>query len=189
MVEYLAQESRPDIVCYGKALTAGYFPLAITATTNKIFDAFLGAYSENKQFYHGHTFTGNAIGCAGALANLELYKKTNLIPKIKRNSEYLAKRLKQFKELSIVKNIRQKGLLAGIDLSWKGKPIKTLKNKEIINYYITQQSLKEGVFIRPLGSTMIIIPPLAINRYELEKLLNVQFSILKKIQGNITSSF
>jgi adenosylmethionine---8-amino-7-oxononanoate aminotransferase len=188
MVEYLAQGSRPDIVCFGKALTAGYFPLAITATTNKIFNAFLGCYSENKQFYHGHTFTGNAIGCAAALANLELYKKTNLIPKIKRNSEYLAKRLNKFKELSIVKNIRHKGLLAGLDLSWKGKPIK-MKHKGIINYYIMQESLKEGVFIRPLGNTMLIIPPLAINRYELEKLLDVQFSILKKIQVKIRSGF
>jgi adenosylmethionine-8-amino-7-oxononanoate aminotransferase len=188
MIEYLAQESRPDIVCFGKALTAGYFPLAITATTNKIFNAFLGSYSENKQFYHGHTFTGNAIGCAAALANLELYKETNLIAKIKRNSEYLAKRLNMFKELSIVKNIRHKGLLAGLDLSWKGKPIK-IKHKGIINYYIMQESLKEGVFIRPLGNTMLIIPPLAINRYELEKILDVQFSVLKKIQVNIRSGF
>jgi adenosylmethionine-8-amino-7-oxononanoate aminotransferase len=188
MVEYLAQGSRPDIVCFGKALTAGYFPLAITATTNKIFDAFLGCYSENKQFYHGHTFTGNAIGCAAALANLELYKKTNLIAKIKRNSEYLAKRLKKFKELSIVMNIRHKGLLAGLDLSWKGKPIK-IKDKGIINYYIMQESLKEGVFIRALGNTLLIIPPLAINRYQLEKILDVQFSILKKIQVNIRSGF
>ena len=70
MIEYMAQNSTPDIVCFGKALTAGYFPLAVTLTTNKIYESFLGEYSENKQFYHGHTFTGNPIGCATAIANI-----------------------------------------------------------------------------------------------------------------------
>jgi adenosylmethionine-8-amino-7-oxononanoate aminotransferase len=177
------------MVCFGKSLTAGYFPLAITATTNKVFDAFLGDYSENKQFYHGHTFTGNPIGCTAALSNLDLYHKTNLIRQIRRNSKYLGKRLQQFKESSIVVNIRHKGLLAGIELSWKGKPISVIKDKGTINYYIMQQSLKQGVFIRPVGNIMIIVPPLAINKDDLEKLLNVQLSILEKIEKNITASF
>ncbi len=189
MVEYVAQESIPDMVCFGKSLTAGYFPLAITATTCKVFDAFLGDYSENKQFYHGHTFTGNPIGCTAALANLDLYHKTNLIRQIRRNSKYLGKRLQQFKESSIVVNIRHKGLLAGIELSWKGKPISAIKDKGTINYYIMQQSLKQGVFIRPVGNIMIIVPPLAINKDDLEKLLNVQLSIVKKIEKNITANF
>jgi adenosylmethionine---8-amino-7-oxononanoate aminotransferase len=73
MIEYLSQNSVPDIGCFGKALTAGYFPLAATMTTNKIFESFLGEYSENKQFYHSHTFTGNQIGCTKALANIEEY--------------------------------------------------------------------------------------------------------------------
>ena len=85
MVEYAYQNSTPDIVCFGKALTAGYFPLAVTLTTNKIFEFFLGDYSENKQFYHGHTFTGNPIGCATAIANIEEYQRQNLIEKIRKN--------------------------------------------------------------------------------------------------------
>lgn len=101
----------------------------------------------------------------------------------------MGKRLQQFKESSIVVNIRHKGLLAGIELSWKGKPISAIKNKGTINYYIMEQALKQGVFIRPLGNIMIIVPPLAINKDDFEKLLNVQLSILKKIEKNITASF
>jgi adenosylmethionine-8-amino-7-oxononanoate aminotransferase len=189
MIEYIAQQSIPDMVCFGKSLTGGYFPLAITATTGEIFDAFLGDYSENKQFYHGHTFTGNPVGCTAALANLDLYHETKLISQIRRNSKYLGKRLQQFKESSIVVDIRHKGLLAGIEMAWKGKPISAIRNKGTINYYIMQESLKQGVFIRPLGNIMIIVPPLAINKDDFEKLLNVQLSIVKKIEKNITGSF
>jgi adenosylmethionine-8-amino-7-oxononanoate aminotransferase len=185
MVEYIAQKSTPDIACFGKSLTAGYFPLAITATTSKIFDEFLGDYWENKHFYHGHTFTGNPVGCIAALANLQLYEKTNLLLRIKRNSKYLAKRLQEFKESSIVIDVRHKGLLAGIEMSWKGKPIKTLQNKDIINYYITQESLKQGMFTRTLGNIMMIVPPLAINKEDFEKVLDVQLSLLKKVERNI----
>ena len=97
MVEYIAQNSIPDIVCFGKALTAGYFPLAVTLTTNKIYESFLGEYSENKQFYHGHTFTGNPIGCATALANIEEYQRQNLIQQIRENSKHISKRLKEIR--------------------------------------------------------------------------------------------
>ena len=74
VIEYLAQRSQPDIVCFGKALTGGYFPLAVTLATRRIFDAFLGKYRYNKHLYHGHTFTGHPVGCAAALANLEKYQ-------------------------------------------------------------------------------------------------------------------
>ena len=75
MIEYDAQNSKPDIVCYAKALTGGYFPLAVTLTTNDIFKEFLGDYWAKKQLFHGHTFTGHPVGCVAALANLDLYEK------------------------------------------------------------------------------------------------------------------
>jgi adenosylmethionine-8-amino-7-oxononanoate aminotransferase len=186
MVEYLAQESVPDIVCFGKALTAGYFPLAVTATTEDIFEAFLGKYLENKQLNHGHTFTGNPVGCSAAIANLDLYEEKDLIIQINRNSKYLAKRLQELRGSPIVGDIRHKGLLAGIELAWRGKPIKTIKNTEIINYYITREALKKGVFLRPLGNIITLVPPLGINRYYLEKIIDVQISILKKMEKSIT---
>lgn len=182
MIEYLAQRSKPDIVCFGKALTAGYFPLAVTLTTDRIFDAFLGKYSENKHFYHGHTFTGHPVGCAAALANIELYEKQNLMQQINENGKYIASRLREFLRSPIVADIRHKGLLAGIELARNNKPIVTLKNKQRINYFIMQESLKMGVHLRPLGNIMMVIPPLAIGRKDLEKLLDVQLEVLRKVE-------
>jgi len=182
MIEYLAQRSQPDIVCFGKALTGGYFPLAVTMTTDRIFNAFLGKYSDNKQFYHGHTFTGHPVGCAAALANIELYEKSNLMQRINTNAKYIASRLGEFAKSPIVADIRHKGMLAGIELARNDKPIITLKNKERINYFIVQESLKRGVHLRPLGNIMIVIPPLAIGKKDLERVLDTQFEILRKVE-------
>jgi adenosylmethionine-8-amino-7-oxononanoate aminotransferase len=181
-IEYLAQRSQPDIVCFGKALTAGYFPLAVTMTTDRIFNAFLGKYSDNKHLYHGHTFTGHPVGCAAALANIELYEKRNLMQQISANTKYIASRLREFVRSPIVADIRHKGLLAGIELARNNKPIVTLKNRERINYFIVQESLKMGVHLRPLGNIMMVIPPLAIGKRDLEKLLDTQFEILRKVE-------
>lgn len=182
MIEYVAQGSRPDIVCFGKALTGGYFPLAVTMTTDRIFDAFLGKYSDNKQFYHGHTFTGHPIGCAAALANIELYKKRNLMQQINTNAGYIASRLREFAKSPIVADIRRKGLLAGIELARDGKPIVELGNKKMVNYFIAQESLKRGVHLRSLGNIMMVIPPLAIGKRDLKKILDTQLEILRKIE-------
>jgi adenosylmethionine-8-amino-7-oxononanoate aminotransferase len=182
MIEYVAQGSQPDIVCFGKALTAGYFPLAVTMTTDRIFNAFLGRYSDNKHLYHGHTFTGHPVGCAAAMANIELYKKRNLVQQINANARYITSRLREFRTSPIVADIRHKGLLAGIELAKGGKPIVMLKNRERINYFITQESLKIGVHLRSLGNIMMVIPPLAIGKRDLEKLLNVQLEILRRVE-------
>ena len=182
VVEYLAQKSQPDIVCFGKALTGGYFPLAVTLVTRRIFDAFLGRYHYNKQLYHGHTFTGHPVGCAAALANIENYQNHDLTQQIKVSTEYIASRLPEFSRSPIVADIRHKGLLAGIELAKNNKPIVILKNKEIINYFIMQQALEMRVYLRPLRNIMLLIPPVGIGKRDLEKLLNVQLMLLRKIE-------
>ncbi len=181
MIEYAAQKSQPDIVCFGKALTAGYFPLAVTLTTEKIFAEFLGKYSDNKQLYHGHTFTGHPVGCAAALANLDLYEKRNLMQQIQQNSQYLKQRLTEFTKSDIVGDIRHKGLLAGIELARKGKPLINLK-KERVGYFIMRESLERGVHLRPLGNIMMIIPPLAMGKEELERIMDVNLELVKKLE-------
>lgn len=182
MVEYAAQKSEPDIVCLGKALTAGYFPLAATLTHQKIYDAFLGNYEKNKQFYHGHTFTGHPVGCAAALANLRLYEKHNLMQQIRENAQYIEQRLVEFEEIGIVADVRHKGMLAGIELARNGKPLIHLKNKERINYFVARESLAMGVHLRTLGNILVVIPPLAIGRNDLEKLMDTQLELTKKAE-------
>lgn len=182
MVEYAVQKSRPDIVCFGKALTAGYFPLAVTMARRQVFDAFSGKYSENRHFYHGHTFTGHPVGCAAALANLELYEKRNLMQQINANAQYLESRLAEFKEISIVADIRHRGLLAGIELERDGKPLLYLKNKERLGQFVARESLKMGVHLRPLGNVLLVIPPLAIDRESLGRMVDCYLELARKAE-------
>jgi adenosylmethionine-8-amino-7-oxononanoate aminotransferase len=182
LIEYAAQRSTPDIACFGKALTGGYFPLATVMATNSIFDAFMGEYSEGRQLYHGHTFTGHPVGCAAALANIELYEKRDLMGKIKENSRYIASRLAEVVS-PLVGDIRHKGMLAGIELVKGGKPLHFV-GKERINYFVMKESLKRGVYIRSLGNIMMVIPPLGIGKRDLALVMDAQLEILKQIEGS-----
>jgi adenosylmethionine-8-amino-7-oxononanoate aminotransferase len=189
MVEYLAQGAIPDIVCFGKSLTAGYSPLAVTLTTKEIFNKFLGVYSENKQLYHGHTYTGHTLGCTVASTNIDLYQKYNLIEKIRSNGEYLSKKLKKIQaSYSITKRARSRGLLGAIDLvsgnnkEQGARPIEILKNKRMLNSFVMQESLKSGVFLRSLANTILVIPPLAIKMADFRFLLEVINELIGKIQ-------
>jgi adenosylmethionine-8-amino-7-oxononanoate aminotransferase len=178
MVEYAAQRSRPDIVCFGKALTAGYFPLAATLARKEIYDTFLGKHSENKHFYHGHTFMGHPVGCAATLANLDLYEKQNLMQQIQENSKYMESRMRDFGEIGVVADVRQKGLLAGIELARNGKPLLHLK-KERLGQFVARESLNMGVHLRALGNVMVLIPPLAIDRNSLKTLVDTHLELAK----------
>ena len=182
IIEYIAQDSQPDIVCFGKALTGGYFPLAVTLVTRRIFNAFLGKYNYNRHLYHGHTFTGHPVGCAAALTNIENYRNHTLTQQIKISSEYIASRLAEFSESPIIGDIRHRGMLVGIEMIKNNKPIVTLKNRQFINYFIMHESLKMGAHLRPLGNIILLIPPLGIEMQELEKLLDIVMKLLKKIE-------
>lgn len=184
MIEYKTQRSEPDIVCFAKALTGGYFPLAVTLTTSKIFKEFLGDYWDKRQLFHGHTFTGHPVGCTAALTNLALYEKIDLIGKIRINSLLLDRLLKRFVELDICYDIRNKGLLCGIELRKENKPIKMF-DKVPIGQYIARESLKNGVYLRTLGNIITIIPPLAIGKEDLTKIVDTEYQIVEKIQQKI----
>ncbi|HEX5920266.1 MAG TPA: adenosylmethionine--8-amino-7-oxononanoate transaminase [Nitrososphaeraceae archaeon] len=184
MIEYKAQRSEPDIVCFAKALTGGYFPLAATLTTSKIFNEFLGDYWDKRQLFHGHTFTGHPVGCTAALTNLALYEKVNLIGKIRISSLILDRLLKRFAELEICYDTRNKGLLCGIELRKGNKPIKMI-DKVPIGQFIARESLKKGVYLRTLGNIITIIPPLAIGKEDLTKIVDTEYQIVEKIQQKI----
>ncbi len=183
MVEYTKQGSLPDIVAFGKMLTAGYLPLAATLSTEEVYEAFLGEFDENKHLFHGHTFTGNPIACASAIANLQLYKKERLLMDIQRKSRMISKRLEEMERFEIVGDVRHKGMLVGIELVNDRKSKKQLVMRgRRINYLIMQESLKRGVFLRPLGHIMLLVPPLAISIEELNLLIDATIEIIKYIQ-------
>jgi adenosylmethionine-8-amino-7-oxononanoate aminotransferase len=184
MVEYLAQESIPDIACFGKAITGGYFPLAVTVASKHIYQEFEGKWEEGKHLYHGHTYAGHPVGCAAVLENLKLYRKENLIKQIRTNANIIKKRIKEFDKFSIVRNIRSKGMLSAFELIYKKKPMKTV-NGVPITIFIIKESLKRGVFLRPLGHTMLIIPPLAMDIDSIERIIDVQYDIINGVQKNL----
>ena len=184
MIEYIAQETVPDIACFGKAITGGYFPLALTVTSNKIFHEFSGSMRDQKHLFHGHTYAGHPIGCTAVIENLRMYKENNLLSKIRSNAKQLKKRLKEFQFIPIVKNIRAKGLLAGFELAVNDNPITMIDNIPL-SYFVMRESLKRGVLLRSLGATMIIIPPLAIDSHSLNKIIDTQLEIVKDINRRI----
>jgi adenosylmethionine-8-amino-7-oxononanoate aminotransferase len=184
MIEYRTQRSEPDIVCFAKSLTGGYFPLAVTLTTSSIYNQFLGEYWDKRHLFHGHTFTGHPVGCIAALTNLDLYERLSLIKKIRMNSLVLDQLLTKFSEFEICYDIRNKGLLCGIELRKGNKPIKTIE-KRPIGHYIAIESLKKGVYLRTLGNIISIIPPLAISKEDLTKIVDTEFQIVETLQKEL----
>jgi adenosylmethionine-8-amino-7-oxononanoate aminotransferase len=169
---------KPDIMCVAKGITGGYLPVAATLTTTKIFNAFLGKHEECKTFYHGHTYTGNPLGCAAAIASIDLFRKERTLAKLSPKIRLLSKRLKEFWKLKHVGDIRQCGFLAGIELVDYPMSAK-IGNK------ITMEARKHGLIIRPLGNVIVIMPPLCISKVDLNKMLDIIYlSIKKKTEGS-----
>jgi len=184
-IEYHAQKSIPDIVAYGKMLTGGYLPLAVTLTNQKIYDSHLGSYEEMRHFFHGHTFTGNPLACATALTNLELYDKNNLVSKNKIKAKQFEKRINEISNLSIVGDVRHKGMLMAIELvSNKNKKTPISPDKKI-HQKIFEEAKKHKIYLRTLGHIVMLVPPLAISEKELEFLLDGTIDTIKKITKGI----
>lgn len=180
-IEYQSQKSIPDIVSYGKMLTGGYLPLATTLTSQKIYDSFLGKYNEMRHFFHGHTFTGNPLSCATALANLNLYEKNDLISKNRTKIRQFERRTDEISNLSLVGDVRHKGMLMAIELvSNKNKKTPIAPDKKI-HQKIFVEAKKHKIYLRTLGHIVMIVPPLAISAKELDFLLDGTIDIIKKV--------
>lgn len=161
----------PDIMALSKGITAGYLPLAATLTIQKVYDAFLGDYSELKTFFHGHTFTGNPIACAAALASLELFERDSLLDGLSFKIGLLGDKLRAIGELSHVGDIRQCGMIAGIELVRDKGTKEPYDWAERIGMAVCREARNHGIFLRPLGNVIVLFPPLSIAAAELEFLL------------------
>ncbi|NLF71996.1 MAG: adenosylmethionine--8-amino-7-oxononanoate transaminase [Candidatus Anammoximicrobium sp.] len=160
----------PDLMCLGKGLTGGYLPMAATLATDEIWQAFLGSYAAGRTFYHGHTFTGNPLGAAVALATLDVFDEeqtlANLPPKIERLTEHLAR----IAGHPHVGDVRQRGLMAGIELVRNRQTQEPYAWAEKRGYRVCDYARTEGVWLRPLGNVVVIMPPLAITLNELDRI-------------------
>lgn len=163
----------PDLLAIAKGLTGGYLPLAATLTTEKIFEAFLGRYEEFKTFFHGHSYTGNQLGSAAALANLEIFEKEETLKHLEKKILLMRRLLSSFNDLQPVGDIRQIGLIGAIELV-KDKKKKTpypLNEKRGIE--VCREARKRGLLIRPLGNVLVLIPPLSTSEEELTDMLSI----------------
>lgn len=171
----------PDLMCIAKGITGGYLPLAATLTTQEIYNAFLGDYQEKKTFFHGHSYTGNQLACAVALANLKLFKEEKLIKKIVEKVTFLHKGLEKFKYLQHVGDIRQVGMMIGIELVKEKKSKETYLWQEKMGNKVCQLAREKGVLLRPLEDTIVLMPILAMSLEELNKLLEITYQAISLV--------
>lgn len=175
------EKIRPDMICLSKALTGGYLPLAATITTEEIYNAFLGKYEEFKTFFHGHTYTGNPIACSLALANLELFERENLLKAIQEKIKFAERELERFKDLSHVGDVRQGGLMIGIELVQNKKDKKPYPPESRIGQKVVLKAREKGLIIRPLGDVIVLMPPLAVDMEILKKIFDITFESIYEV--------
>jgi adenosylmethionine-8-amino-7-oxononanoate aminotransferase len=157
----------PDLMCVGKGLTGGYLPLAATFATERIYNGFLGRFEEFRTFFHGHTFTGNPLGCAAGIATLETFERERTLELLEPKIELLRRMLEQrIAPLPGVADVRQRGFMVGIELA-------TQSPYERTGHRVTLAARRRGAIVRPLGDVVVLMPPLAISESELLRLIAI----------------
>jgi adenosylmethionine-8-amino-7-oxononanoate aminotransferase len=154
----------PDFLCLGKGLTGGYLPLAATLTTERVYEGFLGEPEEQRTFFHGHTFTGNPLACAAALANLELFRSEDTLLRLQPKIRLLGELLAEVGAMREVAEVRGRGFMVGIDLGEHEPGLR-------IGHRVVLEARRRGVIVRPLGDTIVLMPPLAISKADLRRLV------------------
>ncbi len=163
----------PDLMAISKGLTGGYMPLAATVTTEEIYKGFLGKYEDFKTFFHGHSYTGNPLGCAVALANLEVFRKEKTLAKLQPKIKTMAQLLQPLRQLPHVGDIRQKGLMAAIELVKEKKTKKPYPLEARMGHKVTMEARKRGLLLRPIGNVLILLPPLSTSLPELTSMVAI----------------
>ena len=175
---------QPDFICLSKGITGGYLPLALTLTTEKIYQAFYDDYEKKKTFYHGHTYTANPISCSAALASLEIFEKEKTLDRIKNIIPVFQDALERFKGLSIVGDVRGIGLIGALELVKDKKTKQGFGFKERIGLEAYKMGLEKNIILRPLGNVIYLFLPLCININELEDIIDRTFSVIESMSEN-----
>jgi adenosylmethionine---8-amino-7-oxononanoate aminotransferase len=157
----------PDLMCVAKGLTGGYLPLAATLATERIYEGFLGEFDEFRTFFHGHTYTGNPLACAAALATLAVFEQENTLERLAPKIDLLATLLAEHVcGQPGVAEVRQRGFMVGIELA--EFPVGARAG-----HRVTLQARARGAIVRPLGDTVVLMPPLSITPSELRRLVEI----------------
>ncbi|RMF88844.1 MAG: adenosylmethionine--8-amino-7-oxononanoate transaminase [Planctomycetota bacterium] len=160
----------PDLLCLAKGITGGYMPLAATLATDEIYDAFLGSYAESKTFFHGHTYGGNPLGAAAALATLEVFEKEQTLARLPEKIDRLTQHLDRIAQLPHVGDARQRGMIAAVELVADRETKTPYPWEEKRGMQVCDHARKRGVWLRPLGNVIVIMPPLAVSLEEIDRI-------------------
>ena len=167
------EDVRPDLMCMAKGISAGYLPLAATLTTQKIFDAFAVSGDIHKTFYHGHTYTGNALGCAAALASLELFAENRILETMAEKIELISQYFTRFAELPTVGNARQCGMIGGIELVADKQTKEPFSGPQKIGAKVCAAMRSKGAMMRPLSDVIVLMPAVGMDIETLTTLLDI----------------
>lgn len=175
------EEVVPDIMTLAKGISGGYLPLAATLTSEKIYEGFLAEYDEFKTFFHGHTYTGNPLACAVAIANLEIFEEEKLLDKLEEKIDHFTKRLEPFNHLDNVGDVRQCGFMVGIELVADNETKEPYPAKDRMGHRVIMEARKRGLIIRPLGDVVVLMPPLAISIEALDRLCDITYESIQAV--------
>jgi adenosylmethionine-8-amino-7-oxononanoate aminotransferase len=179
------EEVAPDLLCLGKGITGGYLPLAATLATEEIFSAFLGDYGELKTFFHGHTYTGNPLACAAALASLAVFaEEGTLAPGIfGPKAACYARGMAGLAELPHVGSVRFRGLMGGVELVRDKATKEPYPFAERIGHQVCMLARQHNIILRPLGDVVVLMPPLAASTAEIDLLFAATGKAIQEVTG------
>jgi adenosylmethionine-8-amino-7-oxononanoate aminotransferase len=163
---------RPDLMCLAKGLSGGYLPLAATLATDRVYEAFLGDPAAGRTFYHGHTYTGNALACAAALASLDVFRTGRVLARIRRLAASLAALLEPVAALPHVGQVRRRGLMVGLELVADRASRAAYPAAERRGMAACAAARRRGVWVRPLGDVLVLMPPYCISQESLAALVD-----------------
>jgi adenosylmethionine-8-amino-7-oxononanoate aminotransferase len=173
------EDVAPDLLCLAKGLTGGYLPLAATLATERIYEGFLGAAEEQRTFFHGHTYTGNPLACAAALASLDAFEQEHTLEQLQPKIALLGEQLNLVAAMPEVAEVRRSGFMVGIDLGEHDPALR-------LGHQVTLEARKRGAIVRPLSDVIVLMPPLSISLGELRNLVEIT---AESIEAACTSAY
>ncbi|OKL37773.1 adenosylmethionine--8-amino-7-oxononanoate transaminase [Domibacillus mangrovi] len=177
---------QPDLMAAGKGITGGYLPIAATFTTEEIYMAFYDDYEKLKTLFHGHSYTGNQLGCAVAIENLRLFECEKIVEQVAEKAEDLQLLLHELQPLPHVGDIRKLGFMCGIELVHSKETKEAFSAKKRVGYHVTLKMRELGMLTRPLGDVIVFMPPLVSTREELKEMVAIMKEAIIEVTNEVT---
>lgn len=171
----------PDMMVIGKGLTGGYTALSATLATERIYEAFLGDYEEFKTFFHGHSYSGNPLACAAGLGNFAAFENRKTLEKLPEKIEFFEDELKEFRSIESVGDVRNKGLMAGIEIVMDRDTKQSYPVSMRMGKRVADRAMDYGVLLRPLGDVVVLMPPPGIEMDDLKKLMKAAYRAVREV--------